>query len=1032
MRSKFKWIFTLLLAFTMQFSFAQEKTVTGVVSDEKGPIPGANIVVKGATSRSTQTDVDGKYSIKAKQGEVLLVSFIGYNDSSITVGAANNYNVKLSGESVQLNEIVVTTALGIQKRKSAITYSSDQIGTKELTQAGAPSAIQGLIGKVSGLQINTTSNGVNQGSRIVINGPRSISGNNQALIVIDNAISNATIFGSLPPEIIETVNVIKGAQGAALYGSDGVNGVIIVTTKRGTTGGKMSVSVSSSIDFQEVNYLPERQTRYGQGWFGEQIAIENGSWGAQLDGSLQPVGLPQPDGSFKVRPYSVIEDNIGQFFQKGTIQQKSISVSGGTLAEGYAALTIGRQDREFVVKGDELYRTNFSFKAGKSVGKWFVEGDVQYYNQKQQNTTAGLYAELLQTAVNIPVGEFDGSGNNHHWTVYYRSPSWTRDNVRGTTGTDFMSGSTTLQYKFNDHISAKWVANVRLNSTSFESHTNAFTAADDVYNAFSNRIVISNMTSSTSTSRIIYSDFLVDFDYDLSKDISFSATVGNNIQDAYGRTNQVGGSELDVDGWYNFNNVLEPSLASGLNNTSSRSRRFSYFASADFGYKKYLTLNITGRNDYTSTLSSANRSFFYPSAGLSFVPTKAFAGMKSDTFNFAKLTLGWTKVGNTSSVGAYQIDDIGVVPTGFPFGDLASYIGNQNPTSVTIKPEFVTTVDFGLTLGFLKDRLTFDAQFFNQTTTDLITAATASSASGLNSFTGNIGELETKGYNLDLGFKPFDGKFKWEGKINLSHYKTIVNSVAAGVDEVNLATSAVQSVGIFAVVGEEFPLIKGVGYIRDDAGNVVIDAATGNPLRTSEFIKLGKSTPDYILGFSNSFSYKGFKLTAVCDYRTGHQFLSEVKDQLAWTGNLIESAENGRSGGFIFPNSVYESAPGVYTQNTNIVTGGNSYTSYQTYFSDEFRAAGENFVIDATAFKVRELALNYTLPKTYIEKTGLSELSFGVNARNPFMVLPNENRNYQDPETAGNAGPNGNGAGIATIGQYPNTRTFGFTINAKF
>ncbi len=450
----------------------------------------------------------------------------------------------MAAEATTMDEVVVTT-MGVKRKKDDITYNYSQVKREELTQASAPNAVTALVGKVSGLQINTVSSSVNPVNRIVINGPRSITGDNQALVVIDNVISTATVLQSLPPDVIENVNVIKGLQGAALYGEQGRNGVIIVTTKRGSSAeSKLDISFKSSMDFQQVSYLPERQTRYGQGWFGEHIAIENGAWGAEMNGQLVPTGLPQADGSYIMAPYKGNSNNIKDFFQTGSVKQNTLTVSGGSVDNGYGLLSVGHLDNEFVVAGDELKRTNFLFKGGKRLNKLLVEGNVNYYTQSQRNTTAGLCSQLLQTPTNIPVDQFANAGINHHWTVYYRSPFWTRDNVRGLSRLDALNAQASLTYEVNKNITAVWRGNVRTNSSSTTSYTNAFTAQDDIYNSTSNRIVISSFFDGTSFSRAIYSDLLLNFNYELTKDLDFSATVGNNIQDNYARANQVGGSRF--------------------------------------------------------------------------------------------------------------------------------------------------------------------------------------------------------------------------------------------------------------------------------------------------------------------------------------------------------------------------------------------------------------------------------------------------------------------------------------------------------
>lgn len=1046
MRSKFKWIFTLLVALTMQFSFAQEKTVTGVVTDELGPVAGANVVVKG-TSNGTITDFDGNFSIKAKKGDVLEVSYVGMKEE-VTVGDGNVYNVTLN--TTQLEAVEVVGALGIKRKADEVTSSYTVVKTEELTQAAAPTLAQALVAKVSGLNIQQTNNTVTGANRITINGTRSISGNNEALIIIDNAISTVTVFQSLPPDVVESVNVIKGAQGAVLYGEAGSNGVIIVTTKKGSADDKLVVNVNTSVDFQKVSYLPVRQTRYGAGWYGDFYAIENGGWGPEMNGQMVSVGLPQADGSYITAPYSGDSDNIKKFFKTGTILQNGVSFSLGNMEKGYARVSMNRQDRDFVIEGDQLKRTNFDFAAGKQVGKLSVNGNVRYYSQRtsqtsanQGNTSAGVYSLLLQTPTHIPVEQFADSGINGHWTVYYRNPYWMRDNIRNNAKTDYFAGNLSLKYDINKNINLVWNPSVQLTTTGNTTFVNAFgtdsSTEIDIYNAYSNRIVQSSFSDYTSMRRDIYSDILLNFDYELSESFDLKANLGNNIREYYFKINQVGGTSLDNYGsFYNYNNVLSPYLASGVSNYYQLRRSYSFFANVDLGYKDYLNLNIAARNDWSSLLDSNNNSYFYPGVGLSFIPTTAFPSIKGDFLRYAKIYASYTGTGNASTVGIYATDAIGVVASGFPFGDLSSYVINQNPTYQYIKPERNYTRDFGISLDLLKGRINLDAQYYYTKTEDLITQAQASTASGLNSAYLNVGELHSTGFNIDLGFTPFkakeEGDFEWTGKANFSTYKTVVDKVGNGSSEVNIYDGG--NVGIFAEEGSEFPTIKGIGYQRDDQGRVIVDANTGNPLYTSEFINFGSATPDFILGLTNSFSYKGVTLTAVFDYRSGGKFYSGTMGQLAWSGYLVESAENGRAGGFIFPNSVYEDPnnPGQYIENTNVVTGGSSYASYQNYFSDDYYNNNvENNILDGTAVKLREIALSYALPSKLLKGTGITAASFGVNARNLFTWLPKENKYYADPESS-YVGSNGNtnALGYTTSGQYPLTRTYGFTLNLTF
>ena len=1022
MRSKFKWIFTLLVALSMQFSFAQEKTVTGVVSDAGGTLPGANVLVKG-TTRGVSTDIDGRYSIKVSVGETLVFSFIGLADQSKVVGASNTISVKLTPSATALDEVLVTGAMGIRKKREAETSSTQLVKSQELTQAANPNIAQSLVGKVSGLQINTTNNGVNPTSRIVLRGNRSLTGNNEALIVIDDVISTIGVFTALAPETVESVNIIKGAQGAALYGVNGANGVIIVNTKKGTRNEKPKISFTSSYDYQDIAFLPERQTKYGQGWNGQHIAYENGAWGAEMDGVSRPVGMLQADGTYVMSPYSPIKDNIKQFFQNGSILQNSLDFSSGG-KDGYVFLSANKQNTEFVVQDDKLDRSTFLFRAGKNAGKWKIGGNVSYISTRTETTSSGLFTDLLQTATNIPVGRFSSPSQQHHWTSYYNSPYWLRENVRNNNRSSFISGNATLGYQLNKNISFDYRANVQLSSSNFRGHVNGY--VDLLKLGGGDQTVISSFNTDNQSARTIYADFLTNFDYELTESIGLQAKLGHNVTDSFSDFTSVGGSNLTIPGFYNISNITgEPTRSNG----QTRFRGFALFANADLNYKDYLFVNLTARNDWVSRLDKTERSLFYPSAGVSFVPTKAFDGLKDKKgLSSAKIAANVSKVGNASNVPAYAIQAILGQGTGYPFGSLNSFVQSTQITDPLIRPEFSVTKEVIVNLGFFNDRITLDGSAYRSDNSDLITNQTTSSTTGVSFSRGNIGKTVTDGFEIDLGFSSKqDANVKWNARFSYATNKTVVKAVTADQDEVAIQSAA--DVGIFATVGEEFPLIKGTAYERDENGSVIIDAATGNPLQTAAFKILGQATPDYILGFNGSVEYKGVRFAGVFDFRTGHKFWAGTKDWLSWSGHLVESAQNGRRG-FVFPNSVVTTAtPGVYAPNTGTITGGTTYTDYLNYFSNEYRDVTENYVLDATAFKCRELSLSYSLPSTILTDTGLSSVTFGVNARNVFVILPKENRGYHDPEFANTSG---NGAGLAVTGQYPPTRTFGFSLNVIF
>ncbi|WP_250432965.1 SusC/RagA family TonB-linked outer membrane protein [Hanstruepera flava] len=1029
MKTKFSGILTLFLAFVVQLTFAQEKTISGTISDENGlPLPGVNIIVKGTTT-GTQTDFDGNYTIGANTGDVLSYSFLGYTTQEMTVGAANNISFAMTVDADALDEVVIT-ALGIKRKQDELTTANQVVKSEELVQAQNPDLVQGLSGKVSGLQINTTNSGVNQSTRIQLRGSRSLTQNNQALVVIDGVISNGSVLSSIDPNLIESVNVIKGANGAALYGSAGANGALIVTTKKGNQSEKMTIQFNSAASFEDIAYIPQRQTRYGQGWNGVHTSYENGGWGPEFDGQLVPVGLPLEDGTYRYFPYSPIDDNIKEFFQTGTTFQNTLSLSAGSLEDGYVYLSANKIDKEFVIQGDESNSSTFNFKGGKKVGKWSLEGNISYLNNKTEQSTGTLYTELLQTATNIPVEEFSDPNNATHWTSYYRSPYWIRDNERREDRIDRLIGILNVGYEFNEHINVRYTGNI---NTTGRSGFNYVNGVVDTLNVGGGDYTTQSAYGDYSSNFMsYYGDLFLTFNYDLTEKINMNVTLGHNLRDQRFAQVANSGINLTVPGFYNISNVTGTPTVS---NSRTRIRRTAVFGQADFGYDDFLFLNVTARNDWTSVLDPSNNSFFYPSVGVSFIPTKAFDNFGGDVLNFMKVAASWVRVGNDGSIGASAIVPTYASAPGYPYGTLNAFVQPTGITDPFLEPEFLESLEFNLNMGFFNDRITLDASYYIQDGSNQINNSSTSFASGISNNTVNIGETETKGYEIDLGVRPFwsaDPRgFRWDMRLSYATNETIVKSINGETDELAIQSfpNNANPVGIFAIVGEEFPIIKGAAYERDPQGRVLIDPTTGTPRVTSDLQVLGKSNPDYILGLNTSFTYKGIRLGATMDYRTGHQFWSGAKSWLSWSGHLIESAEHGRNGGFIYPNSAIETSPGVYEANTGIVTGGTSYSSLLNYYSNDYYTVTENFVLDATAFKVRELSLSYTLPTKMLEKTAISNVIVGVNARNPFIVLPKENRSYNDPETSNTTG---NGQGLAAINQYPTTRSLGFNLNITF
>ena len=1070
MRSKFKWIFTLLLAFKLQFSLAQEKTVTGVVSDNAGPTFGANVVVDG-TKRGTQTDMDGKYSINVNQGETLMFSYIGMETQSIKVGSSAKINVKLvSSGAIKLDDVMITGALGNRKKKDAMTSSAQVVSSKELMTASNPNAIQSLAGKVSGLQINTTSNGANPTTSITLRGQRTITGNNQALVVIDGAISSAAILQQLPPDIIMNMSVLKGVQGAALYGEQGSNGVIVVTTKKGSDR-KLTVNVSSSVDYQSVLFLPKRQTSYGQGWTqgsydfnfvnssdprngnSQWSPFENGAWGPAFNdpawaGTSVPVGLPQANGTIFQTPWkSLGSDNIKRFFQTGAVVQNSVSLNAGS-DEGYVSFNYTRTTNDFVVKDDGLKRNYFTLRAGKKSGKWKIDGVVAYTSQSNTYTDSNLLYDLLQTPTNVDVSMFSDSGTAHNWTVYARNPFQVIKQIRNTNETNNFNGNLKLQYDFSKNIFLTNNTNIQLNSNIYQYHNDGFN--DNPYLDYSSLLTSASGNQAatysdyggftqfeqsrydiqTNLERKTYNDLVLNFNYKLTDNLGLTSFIGQNIQDDYIRYTEQGGNNLKVPGWYNMQNVSNPDSITSLLNGYTLTRKVATFVNADLNYKEYLFFNATGRYEETSTINE--KKFLYYSGGSSFILTEAFKNLKGKTLNYAKIYANFSRVGNTSAVAPFSLTDVSYGASGYPYsyGGLISYMPRRGFVDPNILPEFVYSKEIGGQFNFLKDRIILDAAFYVNDTDQLITNATTSTTSGISSLQSNTGKLQNKGYEVNFNITPIETKgngFKWNLRTGITQYKTIVKDLTAGTSEIALLSGS--TVGIYAIKGEQYPSIKLSQFQTDASGNVIV-GVNGIPRVTSTLVKSGNATPQYIINLSNTFSYKGFSLNVVADYRANYSIYSQTYNRMLFAGYTTDSAEFDRSAGYLYPNSVVNtslpSTP-VYATNTTAISPANLAQYYGT-----LSTVGQYSLFDASAVKVREISLAYTLPSKMLKHSGFTNVKFSVYARNPFIFFVynsgkygKKNQGYTDPE----ASTSSTIPGYSNVGQYPSTKSLGFSLN---
>ena len=1037
MRSKFKWIFTLIVALTMQLSFSQEKTVTGTVSDASGTLPGANVVVKG-TKLGVETDVDGKYSIKAKQGDVLVVSFVGMQDKFVTVSAASSYNVKMSvGQ--ELDQVVVT-GFNIKRAPKSLTYSTKKIDSEELTQAAPINAVTALAGKVSGLNIITKNNGVNPTTSIILRGYRSITGNNQALIVIDGVVQANTALDNLNPNDITSVNILKGSSAGVLYGSQGANGALIVTTKQGSKNSAMQVDFNYSSDIEKIKYFPQLQTSFGPGNNEQYDPFENTNWGPRFDGIPRRLGPILADGSYQLVPYSAVKDGRKGFFVDGQTSNYGVSLSGGDANSNYF-FSANTTDVKGIVPNDQYKKNNFRFNASRTSGKLKMTTNTSFSNSDQNVAGAGGYQgrpimwNILNTVANVRLTDYKDWRNNKfatpegYYNEYYQNPYMLIDIARDKTKENRLFANVKAEFQFSKSLSASY----SLTGTYFNRNILVTRDAVTVNPSLAPTRVGQNTPASVVDSHSddirVNSDFLLKYDTKLSEDFKFLAILGNAVS-TYSETNiALGGNNLTVP--YVYNSGVRTGELTG-STFKIKERTSGYFADLTLGYKDFLSLNGAYRYDKSSTLPLKANGFSYYSFGTSLSVLDLFKGLKSDYFSYWKLNGSYAKVGNApSNIRGSQTRDFSTAnyatPLGFPYGSTIGFSVPLSGVSLSLTPEFTNTFEVGTELTFFSNRLNIGASYFNSNTTNQFLFAGASNASGNVNNRVNSGEIRTKGFELDINGSILRSKnkdFEWKVGFNLGKINNKVISLSDGSDKIQTGLASAE-VGIYAAVGSSYPSVFGTAYTRDDQGRVVIDAATGNPVTSPVLKNLGSTTPNLVLGLNSSVRYKHLVLSAVSDYKTGHVYYNNLVDALEFTGSTQHSVTSGRQP-FIFPNSSYADPlnPGSYIANNNIATASGSFA----FWNGVYNTIKENYIVDATTFKLREVALSYDLDPKFFAKTFVKSASIGFVARNVLMLRSAQNK-YTDPEFTVDGQQV---TGFGTQDQLPPTGSYGFKLDVKF
>jgi TonB-linked SusC/RagA family outer membrane protein len=1050
MRRKLLTCFLVLSAVLFSTISTAQTTVTGKImsSETQSPLQGVSVKVSG-TNVGSMTNANGEFSISAPAGsKTIELSFVGFKTQTVQIGTAPII-VNLQPAASELSEVVVTAG-GIVRKKRELGTAQTSISAATLVQGKAVNIAGGLIAKAAGLQIQGTTGGVNPNYRIILRGNRSLTGNNEALIVLDNVIVPNEVLGNLNPDDVESLNILQGAGAAALYGSKASNGAIIVTTKKGKSG-RTSVRFAQTETIEHVAYFPKMQSSYGQGGSsygydtnGQPVfsSIENQSYGPHFDGSTVPLGVPLEDGTQGTTKYTG-NDTRRDFWQQGLTSQSDFSLSSGDAVStlyvsGQYANVTGTTPKDEFNRASLRVNGSRKIKEGKLNSSYSLGFTQNNYNITTQ--THDIYNNMLNMPSNIDITRYANwktdplSNPNGYYNPWYLNPYWELDNYRQTVRNTYLVGNVQLTF-----TPTKWLDITVRQGMTHEAQYNknwnnsfSYTEFAKASSSNSKSDISAAVSDGVNTSTNMLSDLF--FQVHAKKDdFTFNLLGGGQWnQDEYKGVG-VSASPLVVPDLYNVGNLVG---IPGASESSYKARTMGVYGEFRVSYKDYLYLHVTGRNDWTSILPPNNRSFFYPSADLSFLASSAIEGLRnSNTISYLKLRAGVAKVGEVNlpgTYGAYQLQRTFSQQSGFPYGSLPGFGLDNRIVSDDLKPELTKQYEFGFDLNLFKDRLTSSVTWYHSTTSNQTVSTGISYASGGSSYLTNVGETMSQGLEADLHGTVVRNS-NWQVKIggNVTFLDNKVISINGDLINQIALSSYGDGSGSYAKAGYAFPVIMGFDFVRDTLGRVIVDRNTGLPAKDPNLKVLGNAVAKVRLGLDFDIRYKNFNLTGLFEYRGGYDMYFGSGSDYDWAGTGIQTTIFNR-GRFVFPNSVYEdpSKPGAYIKNTNItITDGNGNAGYWT--DNLNRTVSANYVSSGAFWKLREMSLSYDLTSSLVKKPGfIKSAEISVQGRNLFIWLPKTNL-YTDPEYS-EVSATSNGVGITGISSAPPSRYYGATFAITF
>jgi len=1063
---------TFLLGSTAMAVQAQERVVSGKVTslDDNAGLPGVSVLLKGTTT-GTISDVDGNYKISVPDDAVLVFSFVGFQSQEVNIGSRSVIDVQLQSDIKQLSEVVVTAA-GIEANKRELGYSIQNVDAEEIVKSGENNFVSALSGKVAGVQVTSSGGSPGAAAQIRIRGNKSVQGSNGPLFVIDGVpIDNSTFntadspeddvanLGSggvtnsnraidINPEDVQSLTVLKGPAATVLYGIRAANGAVVITTKKGSRNSAAKIQYSMGYSIDQVNKTPDLQTIYAQGavvggtpTFQSPMtgSTQSQSWGPLIsslryanqssiwdpNGLIVPASDPQATNRV-AKSY----DNTGDFFENGTNATHNLSVQGGTEKASYF-FSIGRLDQTGVMPNSSYARTSFRATTSAEIFKNFTTTLSATYirsgGKRVQNgsNTSGVMLGLFRTSPSFDNSAGfifeDGSQRAYRGGSIYDNPYFTVNKNFTTDEVNRVIGYTQLSYDALPWLNITYRLGV-------DTYGDDRIFRNDIN---SSSVPVGQVINQTIRSTDINSDFLVGINKDLSDKFSLNATIGHNYFNKDVHINRIDGQGLASPGFFNIASATAVNVSEGV----TRRELFGLYGTVTLNYNSEVFINLSGRNDWSSTLPEENNSFFYPATSIGWDFTQTF-GVTSSFFSYGKLRASWGQVGNDAPFAVTnngfvqsRVRDGWTTPQGVIFPALGLNAFNPSATlgNNELKAETTTTMEFGGDFQFFDGRIGLDVTYFDATTTDAILNVTIPSASGWQQRAVNSAELRNRGIEAALTANVISsGDFSYDIGLNYTRIRNTVEKLAEGIPFITIDPFGTQRIA----EGEPYGIFFGTRFLRDDNGNKVINPADGMPFEDPTQGIVGDPNPDFLLGFRNTFSYKGLTLSFLLDIRQGGDVYNGTKGVLNNFGVGAETLDRNET--VIFEGVLGQVQPDgsvVATETPNNIEvvkggtdGGTNY--YQNY---GFVNLTELTIEDGSWIRMRDISLTYDLPSNILSKLPFSKVNVGLTARNLFLIT-----DYTgiDPET-NLTGDSSNVIGYDYFNN-PNTKSYGVNLNITF